>query len=261
MLNAVPLWLISVLLFAGMFACYELGFLLHRRVRHRADAAEPGTTDESYSHAGVFGLLALLMAFAFSLSIARHEERRQLVTDEANAIGSFANRLALLPPAAEVEITRRLHDYAELRLQTGLAADGAPGLQAEVARRHAALRGALYAALGRQPADTRLPVLVQGFDDFSDLATKRGAARRSRLPDEVLGLLMVYCLAGAVLHGYTVAGSGGRHRTTAALFFLLLSLAFATILDIDNPRGGFIMVSQADMADVVQRLAAGPPPR
>lgn len=261
MLNTVPLWLIALLLFAGMFACYELGFVIHRRVRHRADAAEPGTTDEGYSHAGVFGLLALLMAFAFSLSIGRHEERRQLVTDEANAIGSFANRLALLTPETEADITRRLHAYAELRLEAGRSSDGAPALQPEVERRHAELRRAVYAALNSHPADTRLPILAQGFDEFSDLATKRVAARRSRLPGEVLALLMVYCLAGAVLHGYTVAGSGGRHRTTAALFFLLLSLAFATILDIDNPRGGLIQVSQADMADVVKRLAAGPPPR
>ena len=261
MLNSVPLWLVVALLLAGMFACYELGIVLHRRLRQRADGASTDATDESFSHAGVFGLLALLMAFAFSLSISRHEERRQLVTDEANAIGSFANRLALLTPAAEAEITRKLHDYAVLRLRTGRSSDGAPELQPEVDRRHAEVRRALYAALNSQPADTRLPVLAQGFDAFSDLATKRGAARRSRLPGEVLGLLMVYCLAGAVLHGYTVAGSGGRHRTTAALFFLLLSLAFATILDIDQPRGGFIQVSQADMAAVVQRLAAGPPPR
>lgn len=261
MLNSLPLWLIAFLLFAAMFACYELGFVIHRSLRRRADAAEPGTTDESYSHAGVFGLLALLMAFAFSLSIGRHEERRQLVTDEANAISSFANRLALLEPPAEAEITRRLRAYAQLRLETGRAVDGAPGLQDEVALRHGELRRALYAALRSQPADTRLPVLTQGFDEFSDLATKRMAARRSRLPGEVLGLLLVYCLAGAVLHGYTVAGSGRRHRTTAALFFLLLAFAFATILDIDNPRGGFIQVSQADMADMVRRLAAGPLPR
>lgn len=261
MLNSTPLLLIVVLLFAGMFVCYELGFVLHRRFRREPDPADSDSKAESYSHAGVFGLLALLMAFAFSLAIGRHEERRQLVTDEANAIGSFTNRLAVLPPAAEAEITRRLHDYSALRLETGLAANSAPELQAEVEQRHAALRRALYAQLNSQPADTRLPLLAQGFDEFTDLATKRAAARRSRLPGEVVGLLVVFCLVGAALHGYTVAGSGERHRITAALFFVLLASAFATILDIDNPRGGLIMVSQVDMTDVVKRLAAGPPPR
>ena len=39
--------------------------------------------------AGAMGLLALLLAFTFSMAASRYEMRKQLLTDETNAIGSL----------------------------------------------------------------------------------------------------------------------------------------------------------------------------
>ena len=47
------------------------------------------------------GLLALLIAFSFSMALSRYETRRGLVLEEANAIGSTANFALMLPPSAQ----------------------------------------------------------------------------------------------------------------------------------------------------------------
>lgn len=256
MAGQMPLWLLIVLLLAAMVAAYEAGMRLHPRLRSRADATKRDSSDESHSLSGVFGLLALLMAFAFSLALDRYEERRALVTAEANALGTFATRLALLPEADRAPVQRQLEGYARARLAVGLAEDGAAERLAHAVALHDLLGADLYAALARIPFDARTTLLAQSFDALGDVATERHAARSARLPNAVLALLVLYCVAGAGLLGYTVAASGARHRTSAALFFLLLALAFATVLDLDRPRGGVIMVSQDEMAAAIARLGS-----
>jgi len=61
--------------------------------------------DVEGSHAGVgvvegsvFGLLGLLMAFTFSGAASRFNDRRQLIVEEVNAIGTAWKRIDLLSP-------------------------------------------------------------------------------------------------------------------------------------------------------------------
>ena len=49
----------------------------------------------------VCGLLALLLAFSFSLALSRYEMRRSQILEEANAIGSTANFTLMLPKPAQ----------------------------------------------------------------------------------------------------------------------------------------------------------------
>lgn len=256
MIDSAPLLLVGTVLLALMMVAYESGMRLHRRLRSRADAPGNESSDESYAMSGVFGLLALLMAFAFGLALDRFEERRVLVVAEANAIGTFASRLALAPAAAQAMLQRDLVRYAKARTVVGRTTDAA---RSQVA---ANIADALHVRLGEQlmltlaagPGDSRTSLLVQAFDETGDTAAQRRAARAARLPDLVLALLALYCFAGAGMLGYTVAGSGARHRIAAGVFFLLLSFAFVTILDLDRPRGGAITVSQSELERVTAQL-------
>ena len=53
------------------------------------------------AEAAVFGLLGLLIAFTFSGAASRFEDRRHLITEEANAIGTAYLRIDLLPGDAQ----------------------------------------------------------------------------------------------------------------------------------------------------------------
>ncbi len=247
MLDSVPIWLVVVLLAATMTASSAAGHRLNQALRRRA-ADAPGN-GESYVLSGVFGLLALLLAFAFSLAIQRFEERGELVMEEANAIGTLASRLALLAPAQELALRRELAAYANARAQAGLIAGEA---EWETATLRAAgqfdrFARSLYTALNATPPDTRIPVLVQALNAVGDIATARHAARKARLPGEVMILLLLFCIGGATVLGYALDGGASRHAVVSLTFFALLAMAFATILDLDRPRGGAILVPQEEL--------------
>lgn len=101
-------------LLLAMTALWRLGAALHRRA-----GSNPEAGGESYVLSGAFGLLALLMAFAFSLAIGRYETRRLLVIEEANAIGTMSTRLALLEDRQRVPLAAELEHYAKTRAAVG----------------------------------------------------------------------------------------------------------------------------------------------
>jgi hypothetical protein len=257
MIENASLWLVVFAMFALMAVAYEGGLRLHHALRPFADGKRNDSSDESHSMAGVFGLLALLLAFAFGLALNRYEERRNLVTSEASAISTFASRLELLPAASRDELRPMLNDYARARLAASLDEAGdLSGRSHGIDQLHGRLESQLYAVLAGQPADTRTSLLVQSFDALDDVATERQAARAARLPGTVVDLLALYCIVGALMLGYAVAATNSRHRVTAAIFFALLAFAFATILDLDRPRGGLITVPQDLLEQTVSKLAS-----
>lgn len=255
MIDNAPLLLIGCVLLIAMLAAYGLGHILHGvLLRGREDKSG---SDESYVLSGVFGLLALLMAFAFSLAINRYETRRALVIDEANAIGTMASRLSLLDEKQAAALRLPLATYARARADAGKIEDEEAWQNAtgEAARLGDGFGNLLFATLRAMPPDTRGPVMVQAYNAMSDIATSRHAARKARLPEEVLLLLALYCCAGAAMLGYTLAAGGKRHVLASTIFFALLAGAFVTILDLDRPRGGAILVPQEELVAVSRAIS------
>lgn len=64
----------------------------------------------------LFGLMGLLMAFTFSGAASRFDTRRQLILQEANAIGTAWLRLDLLKPATREPLRQLFRDYLEARI-------------------------------------------------------------------------------------------------------------------------------------------------
>lgn len=252
-----PLWLDFLLLLGLCIAAFELGRLLGRRAL-RGTPLDTADSSETHALSGVFGLLALLMAFSFGMALDRYEERRALVVEEANALGTLASRLGLLPEDQAAVLRAELAAYGRERLGFGSAGDEqAAGLAAARAEAiHARMGTLIYASLAAGPPDPRGPALLQPFNEAGDIATSRLAAREAHLPDAVLLLLCLFCVAGAAMLGYSRAGSPRAHRPASLLFLALLAVAFITVLDLDRPRGGTITVPQLAMERQVAALAA-----
>ena len=85
------LYPMTIVLIAG---AAEVGAWLGRRLRRTTDEIpETGTLTGA-----ALGLLALLLAFSFSLALSRYEARRNWVLKEANAIGSISRSLTCYAP-------------------------------------------------------------------------------------------------------------------------------------------------------------------
>jgi hypothetical protein len=92
-----------LMILCGLFVCL-LGAILfgistgRRRRRELGEAAELGT---GAVDGAVYALLGLLIAFTFSGAAARFDERRGLIVEEANDIGTAWLRLDMLPASAQ----------------------------------------------------------------------------------------------------------------------------------------------------------------
>jgi len=64
----------------------------------------------------MLGLLALMIAFTFSMALSRFEARRDAVLNEANAIGTTALRARLLPEPHRADTLKLLTEYVQIRL-------------------------------------------------------------------------------------------------------------------------------------------------
>src|SRR5262249_29652024 len=65
----------------------------------------------------VFGLIGLLLAFTISGALQRWDDRRQLVVQEANAVTTAYDRLALFEPAVARGLQDKFKKYVLARIE------------------------------------------------------------------------------------------------------------------------------------------------
>jgi hypothetical protein len=248
----VRIWVIVLGLLLVMAVAWELGSRLHARV-----AATRGEGEE-VAEAGqvlgaVLGLLALLVAFTFSLALNRYEARRALVVEEANALGTAYLRTSLLDQPEHLR--GLLRAYASERLAYGLA-EGPP--QAQAAARAEVLQRTVWAEANLQVRPQRNTVIaslvLSPLNESFDLASSRAALLAARIPLTVLIVLWLYAIVAAGVLGYAIGGGPRPHRGASMVMFVLLSLALGLILDLDRPRGGSIRVPQTPMSAAIAAM-------
>jgi hypothetical protein len=99
--------LICLALLGVLLLAVEIGFWIRKTgVKGGPDGIEKG--DIAFIIGGVLTLLALLLGFTYSMSAGRFEHRRQLVIEEANAIGTTYLRAKTLPEPRSSEIQELL---------------------------------------------------------------------------------------------------------------------------------------------------------
>ncbi|WP_430423616.1 hypothetical protein [Phenylobacterium sp.] len=253
-----PLWILAVVLFVGLMAAMEAGRWLRRRLARNLDGE---AAEHDYIFNGVLGLLALLIAFTFGLALDRYDARRELVVDEANAIGTAEMRARLLDSQDGPRLAGLLRTYADTRLRYGEASAAAkPPLRAASQALRARIESETITAL-RPIATTPLAAMITpAVNEALDIGVTREATHASRIPTMVLAVLAVYALVSAGVLGSALDAAGRRGRGMSTLLFLLLTLAITVILDLDRPQEGAIRISQQPLADLVAGFAATPPP-
>ena len=250
-LQVAPLFVWSLLFLLLLAGAREVGVRLRKR-RRRAEAAAGGelSGDEGYVLSGVLGLMALLIAFTFSLALARFEQRRELVVVEANSLGTAYLRTSLLASPQPVRTAMRA--YGEERLNFGRG-DGDEEVSAQhTAELQAALWRATMEALQPDRHTALVAVMLTPINEAFDVATARKAAWAARLPTRVLLSLILYALAAAVVLGYALGDT--RLRVPSYALFAMLTLSTTLILDLDQPSTGTIQVPEAPMQEVVRSM-------
>src|SRR5262249_51168818 len=100
-LYTIPIAVVAALLILVLVAALEMG-------RWLGGVVPVGDRQFSIISALVLALVGLLLAFSFSLAAERYGERRAATVREANAIGTFWLRAALLPEPVRSEMRSRV---------------------------------------------------------------------------------------------------------------------------------------------------------
>ena len=241
-----------VLSVAGLFGGMLLLSTIGRRIgfaRFRRDP-EAAPTEGGAAEAAVFGLLGLLIAFTFSGAASRFEVRRQLIGEEANAIGTAYLRVDLLPGDSQPELRDLFRRYVELRAsvyQRALDQKATiAGITAGDALQREIWTKALAAAKRPEAPIQATILLVPALNEMIDITTTRVVASQNHPPLAVFVLLGTLCLVGALLVGLAHSATTTRRWFYPVVFAAILTATVYVIIDLEFPRLGFIRVDAAD---------------
>ena len=243
-----------------MLVAAGAGQLVRRLQARRAHSddpeSEPSVAQEGYLLSSSLGLLGLLLAFSFGMVVNRYETRRELVTTEANAIGTAYLRAQLLDEPHRSRLSNLLVAYTDNRIKLATADDQTAFL-ATNDRLLTEIWAAVSAARESALAHGLTTSLLATYNEVIDLDTERKVAWQLRVPQEVLFLLLVFLAVTAAFVGHQVDGPRGKRA--ALVLFILLALSITVITDINRPMSGSSRESQQAMRMLLASLKAQPP--
>jgi len=240
--------LLAVTALILVFVAAEFGFRLG--IGHRLRVAESTRTHFAALQAALLGLLALVLAFTFSIAVARFDARKELVIQESNAIGTTYLRARLLAAPQRKEAIGLLRTYVEEQLafyQAGVDVVRLEAVNSRIADLQERLWLIAIAASEQDPRSVPTGLFVHSLNGMIDLHATRIKALENRLPDAVIYLVFMVAVVTIGFVGYGRGLVGRRNFVSTAITAALVVLVLTIILDLDRPRRGLITVSQSSL--------------
>ena len=213
----------------------------------------------------VFALIGLLVAFTISGALQRFDERRQLIVQEANAIGTAYDRLALFEGEAQglqaslrdytkarIELYRMPHDFS-LWQRTEL---WSPEQQLKIRELKNKLWDATVAACPQSNYRPVCSLAMIALANAFEVSRLREGAAEKHPPQIVYIMLFGLGLGGSLLAGFGMAAAAARSRIHMVMFAATLAITLYVVTDIEFPRLGFIRVENFDhfLVDVYEQM-------
>ncbi len=233
-------------LFIGMLLLLETGRRLGQRRQTKLE--EGARAGLGAVEGAVFALMGLLVAFTFSGAATRFDARRQLIVEEANAIGTAWLRLDLLPAASQPELRELFRRYLDQRLEVYEKMPDMKAARVELAKVNA-LQGEIWQRATVACKESANPVtmhLIPALNEMFDIAATRTAATQIHPPTIIFAMVGVLALMSSLLAGYAMAGGQTRSWIHVTGFALIMAATVYVILDLEFPRVGFIRVDNFD---------------
>ena len=247
--------LTALSLFVGMVVLLEVGRRIGIRRRQRdAEGAREGV---GAVEGAIFALLGLLIAFTFSGAAARFDQRRHLIVEETNAIGTAYLRVDLVAPDLQSALRESFRRYLEARLDVYRKIPDMPAVEAalaEVNRLQKDIWRQAVAATRAPDSHPNLTILIlPALNAMFDITTTRTLATRFHPPRIIFAMLMALALAAALLAGHGMSTAKTHSWTHVLGFAAAMAASLYVILEIEYPRLGLIRVDSFDQALVELR--------
>lgn len=246
-LDRFPLWSLFPITVAIALLSVEAG---RRLAGHRLQrATEEKEAPVGGMVGGTIGLLAFMLAFTFGLASTRFEARRQILLQEANAIGTCYLRGAMLSEPMRTDSRNLLREYVDVRIETVKSGN----VQGGVAKSEELLNRLWGVAVTTAEKEKNVitSLFITSLNQVIDLHTTRlMAGVRSRVPGIIWLVLYLLLLLVMVMLGY----QSGLAKSRRSIAVLALVIGFSSVLyliaDLDRPGQGMLQTNQETMTDL-----------
>ena len=255
-------WLLVVFLFVLMLIFISLGSMAGQRRKGKPDYHDNPSNNTIYG--SVFGLLAFLLAFTFSMSGNRFDARRLASVKESNDIGTAILRANLYPDSDRAVLRKHFKLYLQARIDNLTA--GPDIKKVEEATNRSSMQSEhlwSYAMDFSKRNNTTIITgqMVPALNNMFDSANSNKYSELMHVPTSIVMMLFVLALVAAFYVGYVSVGKGRFDWFIGVGFCLLISLVIYITLDLDRPRRGLIQLdtSHEAIVELMQQFEKNPP--
>lgn len=227
--------------FVILCAALEVGRLLAHRHLAKAEHFSGSPID-----AAVFALLGLLIAFTFSGAAARFDDRRELIVQEANAIGTAWLRIDTFSTEAQPALRETFRSYIESRQAAYSVVADKVAFRAALERSGQIQRKLWRIAIDAGRSPDALPdahkLMLPALNEMIDITTTRAMATEMHPPESIYAMLFALVLVASVLAGFSMGANRSRSWIHMFAFAATMAITITVIIDMEYPRLGVITV-------------------
>ncbi|WP_454695131.1 bestrophin-like domain [Achromobacter aegrifaciens] len=246
---------LAVLFFVLLLIAMRIG----KRLGHGADDKSAGA---AAIEASVFALLGLLVAFTFSGAAQRMAERRNLLVQEVNSIGTAWLRIDMLNAQDQPKLREQFRRYVDTRIDYYRHVPDLDQRDA-IAARAGALQKEIWTASMSAARNTVPPFAtsyIGAVNEMFDVSSAQTVAQKVHPPIATYAFLVFLALVCACLIGSKLAATQRDSLLHQLVYAVVMTAAIYIIVDFEFPRIGTIRIDQSDALLAAQRQAMVDPP-
>lgn len=253
-------WGLLLLVFTGLLLAYVTGYKKGIIFFNRKDKHESDVNIMSSIQSGVMSLLGIMLAFSFSVSSSRFEERRALVNQEATSIGTAYFRVGLLNDTITRNNLRnllkqyldaRIRYYDQYRIRTTEQQQHA--LDEELINMRITL-WAKSARIGKSHPNVNSSLIVQSLNNLIDVSDNISSALTNRAPVTILYILIFISIFTFFAKGYYHAHARIMRLKFSISLMLIICSIMMLIIDLDKPLTGLVNLDTTEMINLKNSL-------
>lgn len=250
----LPLWIIFFCLIGFIMLSAWSGVVF---VRSRKESRKKST---ELGHLGaivgaMLGLVALILAFTFNITLTRFDARKHYLLQEVNAIETTWLRAGLISEPRSSEVKDLLLEFVRLRVATGKQTEKILEVIPQSNKIEKKIWFHVNELSKNEPRNDIFNALfIEAVNEMFDDQTKRLTATLSyRIPT----LIWISFFMLILISMFGVGLVFGEKKETPWQIILVLALALgiviATIIDLDS-TSGIVQINYAPIFDLYQRL-------
>jgi hypothetical protein len=206
--------------------------------------------------AAVLALGALLIGFSFSMATQRFEDRKKILINEANAIGTAYLRTRVVDDPTGEEVRALMRRYTDERIALYDVND--PARVDAVEQASAVLQQQIWSRVMAVARDYQRPVmtglLVATINEMFDIADERRAVRENPVPYTAFVVLVLVTGVAMASIGSTCGLTGKRLLFGMLVMPLLTAAVVVLVYDLANVSSGLVRPNNKALVHLRQSM-------